>query len=183
MTCRKAAKQKSKMGMEPTPSPTKALYSKTSLDVMMVIAFTSSIFLRSLIGAICLKRLFFYYQRGLMRCGEIKTVFHVAMFATLFFSLPYFIWCDYYYEDSFCYVSEKKAVTQFVYCLYSLGLVLQVIFVIKTNKPTVFFFSSFFSTFFFTTTFFPAFSKKSGILLIVDSSKLGRFFAWRQIHW
>lgn len=81
------------MASFPSSSPTGGLYPSKTLDEMMIGAETVSIVLRSCIGIICFRRLNEYHQRGLLRFGEIKAAFHAAMFLTLFFSLPYFIYC------------------------------------------------------------------------------------------
>jgi hypothetical protein len=84
----------------PTPTPTSGMFLSRELDIMMLVAESASILLRTIIGLICLRRLIEYRQRGLLRCGEIKSVFHVSMLATLFFSLPYFIYCGFNFYSS-----------------------------------------------------------------------------------
>jgi len=97
---------------------------------MMIVAETTSIVLRAIIGGISAWRLVQYQKRDLLRCGEIKTLFHFAMLLSLFFSLPYFLSCDVEYQDSYCYVSDEKSfeykVNTTLYPVYRLGLCLQV---------------------------------------------------------
>jgi hypothetical protein len=115
---------------------------------MMIVSETTSIVLRTTIGAICAYRLWQYHQRGLIRRGEIKTVFHFAMLSTLFFSLPYFVICDFGYRDSFCYVSNEKSflfrLNAIVYTVYRVGLCLQVGYVFFSSLSSFISFIYFF---------------------------------------
>ena len=82
----------------PTPAPTISLYSKSSLNKMTLIAKSVSIILRLIICCISLYRLFLYRKLGVLQLGEVKAVFHLSMFSTLPFVLPYLLFTLEYYR-------------------------------------------------------------------------------------
>eukprot|EP00616_Rhizochromulina_sp_CCMP1243_P006644 CAMPEP_0118976402 /NCGR_PEP_ID=MMETSP1173-20130426/18721_1 /TAXON_ID=1034831 /ORGANISM="Rhizochromulina marina cf, Strain CCMP1243" /LENGTH=445 /DNA_ID=CAMNT_0006926429 /DNA_START=139 /DNA_END=1473 /DNA_ORIENTATION=+ len=82
----------------PTPAPSPYPWSEQEREVQMIVAECLSVFLRVVIGIICVARLRHYHCTRVLHAGDVKTVFHWIMLATVFLNLPYFSFCLAHYD-------------------------------------------------------------------------------------
>lgn len=111
----------------PTPAPSLSLYSNSALNEMTLVTKSVSITMRLIICGISINRILWYRRLGVLQFGEVKAVFHVSMFSTFPFLIPYLLYSLEYYRGLGRPQDHNGRYDFYAYCyiLYRCGLCLQ----------------------------------------------------------